>query len=74
MIQLGDPGPVMEVTQDVRILLGDRLATGDQEASTATRVLLQCPAIRTVVSVLGQGVGEQEREGDQGEPHHVSGQ
>ena len=54
MIQLGDPGPVMEVTQDVRILLGDRLATGDQEASTSARVLLQCPAIGTVVSVLLQ--------------------
>ena len=74
MIQLRDPGPVMEVTQDVRVLLGDLLPARDEETSASGAVLLQSPAIRTVVSVLGQGVGEQQREGDQGEPHHVSGQ
>ena len=52
MIQLGDPGPVMEVTQDLRVTLGDRLAAGDQEAPTARGVLLQCPAVRAVVGVL----------------------
>ena len=35
MIQLGHPGPIMEVTQDVRVLLGDRLAAGDQETPAA---------------------------------------
>ena len=52
MIQLGDPGPVVEVTQDLRVTLGDRLAAGDQEAPAARGVLLQCPAVRAVVSVL----------------------
>ena len=71
MIQLRHPGPVMEVTEDLRVLLGDGLAAGDEEAPAAGAVLLQGPAIGAVVSVLGQGVGHQQREGDQGEPHHV---
>ena len=34
----------MGVTEDVRVLLGDRLLAGDQEASAAGGVLLQGPA------------------------------
>ena len=52
MIQLSDPGPVMEVTQDVSVILGDRLTARDEEASAARRVLLKGPAVRAVVGVL----------------------
>ncbi len=52
MIELSDPGPVMEVTQDVGVLLADGLAARDQEAPAACGVLLQSPAIRAVVCVL----------------------
>ena len=52
MIELSDPGPVMEVAEDVRVILGDRLAARDQEASAACGVLLQGPAIGAVVCVL----------------------
>ena len=74
MVKLRYPGAIMEVTEDVSISLGDLLPARDQEASAARAVLLQCPAIRAVVGVLGQGVGEQQREGDQGEPHDESGE
>ena len=60
MIQLGYPGPVMEVTQDLGVLLGDPLLAGDQEASAASAILLQVPAIRAVKRVLGQHGGEAE--------------
>ena len=52
MIQLSDPGPVMEVTQDVSVILGDCLTSRDKEASTARRILLEGPAVRAVVGVL----------------------
>ena len=52
MIELRDPGPVMEVTQDVGVLLADGLAARDQEAPAACGVLLQSPAIGAVVCVL----------------------
>ena len=74
VIQLWHPGAVMEVAEDLGVLLGDLFPARDQEASAAWVVLLQGPAIGAVVGVLGQGVGEQQREGDQGEPHCVSGQ
>ena len=54
MIQLCHPGPVMGVTEDVRVLLGDCLLAGDQEAPAAGDVLLQGPAIRAVKRVLRQ--------------------
>ena len=69
MIQLCHPGPVMEVTEDLRVLLGDGLAAGDEEAPAAGAVLLQGPAIRAVVAVLGQDAGGNQGEGEQGEPH-----
>ena len=74
MVQFCRPGPVMEGAEDLGILLGDTLTAAQQEASAARAVLLQCPAIRAVVGVLSQGVGEQQREGDQGEPHDESGE
>ncbi len=52
MIQLRHPGPVMEVTENVRVLLGDPLLAGDQEAPAACGVFLQSPAIGAVVCVL----------------------
>ena len=52
MIELSDPGPVMEVAQDVGVILGDGLAARDQEAPAACGVLLQGPAIGAVVCVL----------------------
>ena len=60
MIQLGYPGPVMEVTQDLCVLLGDPLLAGDQEASAASAILLQVPAVRAVKSVPRQHGGEAE--------------
>ena len=54
MIQLCHPGPVVEVTEDVRVLLGARLLAGDQEASAACDIFLQVPAIRAVKCVLRQ--------------------
>ena len=69
MIQLRHPGPVMEGTEDLRILLGDALTGGQEEAPAASAVLLQGPAIRAVVAVLGQDAGGQQGEGEQGEPH-----
>ena len=52
VIKLGDPGPVMEVTQDVGVILGDRLTARDQETPAARAVLLQGPAVRAVIGVL----------------------
>ena len=60
MIQLRHPGSVMEVTENIRVLLGDPLLAGDQEASAACAILLQVPAVRAVKSVLRQHGGEAE--------------
>ena len=60
MIKLGDPGPVMDVTEDLRVLLGDPFLAGDQKASAASAILLQVPAVRAVKSVLTQHGGKAE--------------
>ena len=69
MIKLGDPGPIVVVAEDVGVVLGDLLPARDEEAPAAGAVLLQGPAIRAVVAVLGQDAGGQQGEGEQGEPH-----
>ena len=59
MIQFCHPGSIMEGTEDLSIRLGDRLASTEKEAATSGAVLLQRPAVGTVIGVLGQGAGHQ---------------
>ena len=73
IINLRDPGPIVEGTEDVSIGPGHRLIAGDEEApAAAPAVLLQGPAVRAVVGVLGPGqaVAGQHAQGDQGVPHY----
>merc|ERR1719410_566664 len=59
MIQFCHPGSIMEGTEDLSIRLGDCLASTEKKAATSGAVLLQRPAVGTVIGVLGQGAGHQ---------------
>ena len=59
MIQLSHPGSIMEGTEHLSIRLGDRFASTEKEAAASRAVLLQRPAVGTVIGVLGQGAGHQ---------------
>ena len=69
---LGDPGPVMELTQDVGVALGHALGPGHQEAVAGVAVLVEVPAVGAVVGVLGQGGGHHGGQGEEGELHDAS--
>ena len=72
MVGLGDPGPVMELTQDVGVALGHALGPGHQEAVAGVAVLVEVPAVGAVVGVLGQGGGQHGGQGEEGELHDAS--
>merc|ERR1712098_847038 len=54
VIQLSHP-TLMESTQNISIVLGNRLSIAHIETPTTTPVFLQEPSIRTLVSILGRG-------------------
>merc|ERR1740128_959364 len=67
MVQFSNPS-LMESAENIGIIPGDRFSTTQHEASATTSVLLQHPAIRTVVSILGPGTSHKDKSSKQ-EPH-----
>ena len=54
VVNLGHPGAVVEVAENVRVVPGDLLVPAEEEAAAGAVVLLQHPAVGAVVGVLGR--------------------
>ena len=54
IINLRDPGGVVEAAEDIGVAPRDSLVPAEEEAAAGAAVLLQHPAVGAVVGVLGR--------------------
>ena len=54
VVNLGHPGAVVEVAENIRVVPADSLVPAEQEAAARPVILLQHPAVGAVVGVLGR--------------------
>ena len=62
VVNLGHPGAVVEVAENIRVVPADSLVATEQEAAARPVVLLQHPAVGAVVAVLGRQPGHQQQQ------------